>query len=215
MVSVNFATKDQVSRNRTPSKWLEEKKKKKTKERLTYFSWISFHSLGYRPAIFYANEYEREIADRIQSKILDENNWDNENVQVPNLERPKFWTAEKYHQDYHIENRNTYAYYKSRCGRTNRLKEVWGEEEYYCYHDMSLGCFNGTVLNEDGELVNAEVNFKNAPEEKKNPHLPIKILLLTVFLSLVFGLVICSMLTPLICACVQRWKGGSAAIEKG
>ena len=182
-------------------------------KKLTYFHGF-IHSLGYRPAIFYANEYEREIADRIRSKILEEKNWDNENVQVPNLERPKFWTAEKYHQDYHIENRNTYAYYKSRCGRTNRLKEVWGEEEYYCYHDMSLGCFNGTVLNEDGELVNAQVNSKNAPEEKKNPHLPIKILLLTVFLSLVFGLVIFSMLTPLICACVQRWKGGSA-IEKG
>lgn len=138
---------------------------------------------SYRPAIFYANEDEREIADRVRSRILETKQWDE--VMVPNAERPGFWTAEGYHQDFYIKKPNDYAYYKSRCGRTNRLKEVWGEEEYYCYHSNTLGCFNRTVVNEEGTVVDAEVNRKNAPEEKENPHPPVKTILGIVFVSLV------------------------------
>mmetsp|Transcript_30972 Transcript_30972/g.65429 ORF Transcript_30972/g.65429 Transcript_30972/m.65429 type:complete len:294 (-) Transcript_30972:2338-3219(-) len=126
------------------------------------------NGFSYLPAIFYANEEERVVAEQVKDDILKEYpNWDVESVVVPLLERPTFWTAEDYHQNYYIENPRDYGFYKERCGRTDRLKDVWGEEEYYCYHDFNLerDCFNGTVVNEDGEEVEIEVNVKNASEE--------------------------------------------------
>jgi len=129
--------------------------------------------ISYRPAIFYADDDERESAERVRSDILESEGWDENDVKVPDVERPIFWTAEDYHQDYYIKNPNNYAFYKSRCGRTNRLKQVWGEEEYYCYHDLTVGCFNMTVLNEEGDFVTAEVNRKDSLEEVENPKLPV------------------------------------------
>lgn len=121
---------------------------------------------SYYPAIFYANDDERLKAEEVVEEILAEYpEWDPESVVVPILERPKFWTAENYHQDYYIKNPGNYGYYKNRCGRTQRLKEVWGDEEYYCYHDVERTCFNSTVINENGTAVEAQVNIKNAPEE--------------------------------------------------
>lgn len=58
---------------------------------------------SYRPAIFYANQEEKEIADRVREEVLAANNWTLDEIAVPNLERPKFWTAEGYHQDYYIK----------------------------------------------------------------------------------------------------------------
>ena len=45
-----------------------------------------------------------------------------------------FYPAEDYHQDYYKKNPNSYSYYKSRCGRTDRLKEVWGAANYSFTH---------------------------------------------------------------------------------
>lgn len=120
---------------------------------------------SYYPVIFYDNEEEQLVAEEVLGKIVDKYDWDNSTIAVPMLERPVFWTAEDYHQDYYIKNPKNYGYYKKRCGRTQRLKEVWGEEEYYCYHDEETPCFNSTVVNEEGMEVAAEVNVKNAPEE--------------------------------------------------
>ena len=121
---------------------------------------------SYYPAIFFANEEEKTEAEEVYDEILEQYpDWGCEGcIKVPLLERPKFWTAEDYHQDYYIKEPKNYGYYKKACGRTQRLKNVWGEEEYYCYHDLQSSCFT-TVVNEEGEEVNAVVNVKNAPEE--------------------------------------------------
>ena len=39
-----------------------------------------------------------------------------------------FYAAEEYHQDYYTKNPVRYNFYRSRCGRDSRLKEVWGAE---------------------------------------------------------------------------------------
>ena len=38
-----------------------------------------------------------------------------------------FWPAEDYHQDYYIKNPIRYRYYRSACGRDDRVEEVWGK----------------------------------------------------------------------------------------
>ena len=38
-----------------------------------------------------------------------------------------FTAAEDYHQDYYIKNPLRYKYYRYRCGRDQRLEEIWGK----------------------------------------------------------------------------------------
>lgn len=141
---------------------------------------------SYYPAIFYSTEEEQIIAETVLAQILElYPDWSKDDIQAPILERPKFWRAEKYHQDCYIKNPSNYGYYKNACGRNQRLKEVWGEEEYKCYHDEDYACFAdtnttiiddetgkevkvegvATVVNDSGEVVQAESNIKNAPKE--------------------------------------------------
>ena len=119
---------------------------------------------SYKPAIFFDGEEERLEAERVQAEVLEANpSWKEVDIKVSLLERPKFWKAEDYHQNYYIKNPRNYGYYKSRCGRVSRLKEVWGEDEYDCYHDLELTCFDA-VRNSNGTAVSSEVNSKNVPE---------------------------------------------------
>jgi len=40
--------------------------------------------------------------------------------------RSRLWPAETYHQNYYRKKPDWYNYYKGRCGRVNRLRDVWG-----------------------------------------------------------------------------------------
>lgn len=121
---------------------------------------------SYLPAIFYASDEEKaEAEDVLEQILMARPDWDPHSIAVPILERPKFWTAEGYHQGYYIENPRNYGYYKNACKRTSRLKAVWGEEEYACYHDEEATCFGNVVINEEGVEVEAVTNVKDAPEE--------------------------------------------------
>ena len=65
-----------------------------------------------------------------------------EKIVTPILEVSKFFTAEKYHQDYYkgenlvltrfgpIKQKNAYKRYRSACGRDERLKELWGKDAF-------------------------------------------------------------------------------------
>jgi len=39
----------------------------------------------------------------------------------------EFYPAENYHQDYYVKNPVRYKYYRYRCGRDERLQELWGK----------------------------------------------------------------------------------------
>ena len=41
--------------------------------------------------------------------------------------REQLWPAEDYHQDYYQKNPVRYSYYRSRCGRDQRLRQLWGD----------------------------------------------------------------------------------------
>ena len=148
---------------------------------------------SYQPALFYADEEERVIAEQVRKDVLElYPEWDSEDVVVPILERPYFWMAEDYHQDYYIKNPWNYGYYKERCGRTKRLKEVWGEEQYYCYHDLELSCFNHTAVNEDGLVVEAVVNVKDVAEESEKARgLPTQGIIIVAVAGVVFACLLC------------------------
>ena len=79
---------------------------------------------AYRTAFFVDTPAEREtveaskealedggtLAGPIATKIFDENT---------------FWPAEDYHQNYYKKNPRKYGFYRSRCGRDDRVEQVW------------------------------------------------------------------------------------------
>ena len=84
---------------------------------------------SYKPAIFTSNEeQEREVEESIKniSRAL---NVTLDKLKVEVLDSKTFWIAEKYHQDYAVKNPLKYNFYRTSCGRDNRLKKVWSSYE--------------------------------------------------------------------------------------
>jgi peptide-methionine (S)-S-oxide reductase len=78
---------------------------------------------SYRTAIFAVGAKQKAEAERAKAeaeKVL------GRKLVTPVLTASNFWFAESYHQDYYKKNPIRYKYYRSRCGRDDRLKEVWG-----------------------------------------------------------------------------------------
>ncbi len=48
-------------------------------------------------------------------------------VATPILPLGRFWRAETYHQDYYEKNPVQYRFYRWRCGRDQRIREIWGD----------------------------------------------------------------------------------------
>lgn len=79
----------------------------------------------YRSAIFYHNEEQHRLA--MQSKsLLEKNKTFKEPVVTEIVQATEFYPAEDYHQHYYKNNPIRYKYYRFRCGRDQRLKELWG-----------------------------------------------------------------------------------------
>jgi len=79
----------------------------------------------YRSAIFYYTEEQRRLA--LQSKAeLEKNKPFRGSIQTEIVAAGKFYPAEEYHQHYYKKNPIRYKFYRTRCGRDSRLKELWG-----------------------------------------------------------------------------------------
>ena len=80
----------------------------------------------YRSAIFYHNEEQHRLALQSKAKLEKSKPFKGPIVTevVPATE---FYAAEDYHQHYYKKNPIRYKFYRYRCGRDERLKELWGE----------------------------------------------------------------------------------------
>lgn len=78
----------------------------------------------YRSAIFYLDDNQEKLAQASKAALAASGKLDGEIVTLV-LPAGKFWPAEEYHQDYARRNPLRYSYYRSRCGRDQRLEEVW------------------------------------------------------------------------------------------
>ena len=77
----------------------------------------------YRAALFAANPAERRAAEAAKARasaVL------KKPIATLILPAARFYPAETYHQDYYKKNPIRYKYYRQRCGRDARVKEVWG-----------------------------------------------------------------------------------------
>ena len=83
---------------------------------------------SYLSAIFVANESERKLAEMSKLKVVKE--FSKQEVVTPIIDANTFYPIkgkESYHQDYYKKSATKYKYYRWRCGRDDRLAEIWGD----------------------------------------------------------------------------------------
>lgn len=83
----------------------------------------SFNDRGaqYSPAIYYADEEEKRIAEETIATLSLQNVYDKP-ITVAVLPRKQFWPAETYHQDYAVKNPIRYRFYRTASGRDAFVK---------------------------------------------------------------------------------------------
>lgn len=85
------------------------------------------HGAQYRTAIFFHNEEQKRLAEQ-SKKDLDASGRFQQPIVTEIVPASEFYPAEEYHQAYYRKNPVRYKYYRYRCGRDQRLEEVWGSE---------------------------------------------------------------------------------------
>ena len=80
----------------------------------------------YRTAIFYHDEEQKRLAEASKA-ALEKSKPFKAPIVTPVQAAGEFWAAEDYHQDYYKKNPVRYKYYRTGCGRDDRLKQLWGK----------------------------------------------------------------------------------------
>ena len=80
----------------------------------------------YRSAIFYLDDNQKKLAQASQAALAASGKLEGDIVTLV-LPAGTFWPAEEYHQDYAKRNPLRYSYYRSRCGRDQRLEKIWNK----------------------------------------------------------------------------------------
>ena len=80
----------------------------------------------YSTAIFYLTTEQKKLASKSKN-LLENSNILDKPVETPLIKAGEFFPAENYHQNYYKNSSIKYKYYRYRCGRDSRLKELWGK----------------------------------------------------------------------------------------
>ncbi len=79
----------------------------------------------YRSGIYYLNRAQ-EVAAKQSLQQLEKSRPFEGVIATEIVTASTFYPAEDYHQDYYQKNPIRYKYYRYRCGRDQRLEEIWG-----------------------------------------------------------------------------------------
>ncbi|MDQ3617300.1 MAG: peptide-methionine (S)-S-oxide reductase MsrA [Pseudomonadota bacterium] len=79
----------------------------------------------YRSAIFTVGADQQRQAEA-GKRALQESGHFRQPIATQIVAATTFYPAEDYHQDYYKKNPVRYKYYRSRCGRDQRLEQIWG-----------------------------------------------------------------------------------------
>ncbi|MEQ8194409.1 MAG: peptide-methionine (S)-S-oxide reductase MsrA [Rhodospirillales bacterium] len=82
---------------------------------------------SYKSAIFTSSVEQRRLAESSKKDVAKKLN---KPVATTVEQAGTFYPAEGYHQNYYEENPIRYNFYRSRCGRDARIRDVWGDEAF-------------------------------------------------------------------------------------
>ncbi len=86
------------------------------------------HGNQYRSAIFYHDETQKRLAEE-SKKALEKSKPFKDAIVTEIVPAGPFYAAEEYHQNFYEKNPVRYRVYKYKCGRSQRLEELWGKEK--------------------------------------------------------------------------------------
>jgi peptide-methionine (S)-S-oxide reductase len=81
----------------------------------------------YRSGIYYLNKAQ-EMAAKQSLQQLEKSRAFTGTIATEIVAASTFYPAEDYHQDYYLKNPVRYKFYRYRCGRDQRLEELWPEK---------------------------------------------------------------------------------------
>ncbi len=81
----------------------------------------------YRTAIFAQNAEQLKIAEASKA-ALEQSKPFSAPIVTEVVKGGEFYPAEDYHQNYYKKNPARYKFYRYRCGRDARLKQLWGDQ---------------------------------------------------------------------------------------
>ena len=81
----------------------------------------------YRSAIFHHGADQRNAADA-SKRAIEQSGRFKQPIVTEIVAATTFYPAEEYHQNYYVKNPIRYKFYRGRCGRDKRLKDVWGKK---------------------------------------------------------------------------------------
>lgn len=80
----------------------------------------------YRSGIYWQNEEERKVAEESRAALIASGKFREVHTEI--AKASAFYPAEEYHQDYYKKNPIRYGFYRYRCGRDDRLEQLWGKK---------------------------------------------------------------------------------------
>lgn len=86
------------------------------------------HGDQYRSAIFYHSEGQKKLALSSKKQLMKNKPFKGP-IETEITKASTFYPAEEYHQDFHHKNPVRYKIYRLGCGRDQRLKMLWGDQQ--------------------------------------------------------------------------------------
>jgi len=82
----------------------------------------------YRSGIFYHSHEQKQAAEASLAALVT-GKLRGRDIATEITAASRFYPAESYHQDYYQKNPVRYNYYRYRCGRDKRLRQIWGAKQ--------------------------------------------------------------------------------------
>jgi len=83
---------------------------------------------SYSTAVYAVDDTQKAEAEAAKKAAADELD---RRLATEIIPAPTFWPAEDYHQNYYVENPLRYKVYRYRCGRDQRIEQLWGDQAMY------------------------------------------------------------------------------------
>lgn len=114
----------------------------------------SFYDRGaqYSPAFYYDNAEQKQIIENLIKEVNEKGPYDKP-LAIAVEERPTFYRAEDYHQDYYKGTLSAlkYKYYRNASGRDDFIKKYWGDDTgpTLPWRDNTVTTHGGTSVSND------------------------------------------------------------------